>query len=164
MTATPFLSRNFPHRLFHMVAMKLKLKIVLLLTCFLITGCNNGNVPLSGTVTFSDDNSPLTVGAVSFEGSSVRAFGTLDGKGHYVVGTEKERDGIPPGTYKIALIGAGTTGERMEYQQLGQTVSGMAKFIPVVDTKYTSTETSGLSLTVDHSTKTFDFQVDRFKK
>jgi len=138
--------------------------MLLLLTCIFVAGCNNGNIPLSGTVTFSDDGSPLTKGTVSFEGASVRAFGTLDNKGHYVVGTAKERDGIPPGEYKIALIGAGTSGDAMQVMEHGQMVGGMTTFIPLVDTKFTSAESSGLSITVDRSTKTFDFKVDRPQK
>ena len=137
--------------------------MLLFACCCLISGCSNGNVPLSGTVTFSDDGSPLAVGTVSFEGSSIRAYGTLDNKGRYVVGTEKERDGIPPGAYKIALIGAGTTGDAMQVREFGKMIDGMATFVPLVDTKFTSAESSGLSITVDKTTKTFDFQVDRPK-
>ena len=136
---------------------------IIFFTCIAVSGCGNGNIPLSGTVTFSDDGSPLTVGTVSFEGNSVRAYGNLDKNGRYVVGTEKERDGIPPGNYKIALIGAGTTGEAMKIKEFGRTIDGLATFIPLVDTKFTSAESSGLSVTVDKSTKTFDFQVDRPK-
>jgi hypothetical protein len=129
--------------------------MVLLFACAAFTGCDNGNVPLSGTVTFSDDGSPLTTGAVSFEGNNVRAYGKLDSRGKYVVGTKKDNDGIPPGTYQIALIGAGETAA----------VAGeMDTFTPFIDVKFTSAETSGLSCTVDKATKTFDFQVERFKQ
>lgn len=146
-----------------MIMKKEYLTTLLLVACCLISGCANGNIPLSGTVTFSDDGSPLTVGTVSFEGGSVRAYGTLDNKGHYVVGTEKERNGIPPGVYKIALIGAGTTGDAMQVKEFGRTIDGMATFVPLVDSKFTSAESSGLSISVDKSTKTFDFKVDRPK-
>ena len=109
---------------------------MLVLACLLFSGCGSGNVPLTGTVTFSDDGSPLTVGTVSFEGSRVRASGALDAKGKYIVGTEKERDGIPPGTYKIALIGAGRTEGAMQVMDpRGQMTSGMALFVPAVDPK-----------------------------
>ncbi|MGL6193598.1 MAG: hypothetical protein ACRC2T_02110 [Thermoguttaceae bacterium] len=135
---------------------------VLVFICLAAVGCNNGNVPLKGKVTFSDDGAPLTSGAVVFEGENIRASGKLDNQGIYVVGTKSDKDGIPPGTYKVALVGAGASDGNMEIQDAsGNVGSGLQIFKAVVDTKFTNPQTSGLTITVDRSTKTFDFEVDR---
>ena len=65
-------------------------------------GCSD-KVPLRGKVTFSDDQSPLTVGEVTFQSDTVLARGNLTQDGTYVLGTEKLADGIPKGTYTVTI-------------------------------------------------------------
>ena len=65
-------------------------------------GCSN-KVPMRGKVTFSDDQSPLTVGTVEFQSDTVLARGDLKPDGTYVMGTEKLTDGIPKGTYRVTI-------------------------------------------------------------
>ncbi|MCL2622254.1 MAG: hypothetical protein FWD31_01205 [Planctomycetaceae bacterium] len=65
-------------------------------------GCSD-NVPMRGKVTFSDDQSPLTVGTVEFQSDTVLSRGDLKPDGTYVLGTEKLTDGIPKGTYRVSI-------------------------------------------------------------
>ena len=136
------------------MARKLLLPFVLAGVIFLF-GCS-GMEPLSGTVTFSDDGSPLTVGSVFFETPTYSSRGTLGRDGQYVIGSLKETDGLPKGTYQISIRGAEDVvstqrpnGEWTERRTL------------LIDPKYQNPETSGLTFTVDGKTKKFNIQVDR---
>ncbi len=116
-------------------------------------GCNNDKVGLSGKVTFSDDNTPLNVGTVYFATDSYEARGSIAEDGTYQVSSINEKDGIPPGDYKVYIQGA----EKISSQSTasyGQPELLIAK-------KYTSKGTSGLSIKIDKSTKTYDIKVDR---
>ena len=118
---------------------------------FLATGCGSGNVGLRGTVTFSDDGSPLTVGTVGFLKDGKIARGTIKKDGTYIVGFEKETDGLPPGQYNVVITGAEIPiGENLREQ--------------LIDKKYSNPDTSELTLEVNASTRVFDVQVDRFQK
>ena len=75
-----------------------------LILLLLFAGCS-GNVGLKGTVTFLDDDSPLTVGTVALLKDGKIARGDIKPDGTYVVGFESERDGLPPGTYQIYILG-----------------------------------------------------------
>jgi len=65
-------------------------------------GCSD-KVPMRGKVTFSDDQSPLTAGTVTFQSDTVLARGDLQPDGTYVLGTLKQADGIPKGTYHVTI-------------------------------------------------------------
>lgn len=84
--------------------MDAKVFAILLLSVPVITtmGCSN-HVPMRGKVTFSDDQSPLTVGQVLFQSDTVLARGNLKQDGTYVIGTEKLNDGLPKGTYLVTI-------------------------------------------------------------
>jgi len=120
-----------------------------------VLGCSD-KVPLGGTVTFSDDGSPVPTGAVFFETSTFQAQGDIRPDGTYRVGSETLTDGIPLGTYGVSIRGAeeitiveradGTTDERRK---------------DLIDSKYRIAETSGLTFTVDGKTRTFNIQVER---
>jgi len=125
-----------------------------MLLTFLV-GCGKGHVSLKGTVTFSDDGSPLPTGTVAFVKGGIISRGDLTKDGTYVVGTEKAADGLPPGTYQVFISSArNATLIDKEY--------GIYEYEQLIDKKYESADTSGLSVTVDASTKTFDIQVNRF--
>ena len=133
--------------------------------CFLLfavllcaAGCGNGQVGLSGKVTFSDDDSPLTVGMVCFSTNSFLARGALNGDGVYTLGSSSEKDGLPPGSYRVYIEGA--------VKEDGKNKDGnmsLPNMIPAIDPKYNVAKTSGLVAEVTASTKTFDFKVDRAK-
>ena len=84
--------------------MYVKIFTFLLLSVLVIatTGCSD-KVPMRGKVTFSDDQSPLTAGTVTFQSDTVLSRGDLKPDGTYVLGTEKLTDGIPKGTYQVTI-------------------------------------------------------------
>ncbi|MDR2706705.1 MAG: hypothetical protein LBC02_13070 [Planctomycetaceae bacterium] len=133
--------------------MKSCLFVGLSLTLLLLVGCGD-KVGLGGKVTFSDDGSPLGTGTVCFETETYLARGTLKADGSYVVGSLSEKDGLPAGTYRVYISGA--------EKEIGQDKEGMAIMEPLIDTKFSSGSTSGLSIDVTASTKTFDIKVDRY--
>ena len=116
----------------------------------LVVGCSD-QVQLSGTVTFADDGTPLTVGRVVFESNTLHARGDLDANGRFTLATHKPGDGLPPGMYRVYISGASLLEIR------GETVIE----IPLIAAKYGSAATSGLEVNVDRRTRTFDIQVDR---
>jgi len=143
---------------------------VILIALIGILGCSQ-NVKFGGRVTYSDDGSPLTTGVVCFESSSFLARGELDQEGRYDMGSVNLKDGIPKGEYRVYISGA----DAVETVELVH-ASGQANHIvnpgtsgtmggrtltPLIAPKFTAGKTSGISVTIDGSSKKFDFQVDR---
>lgn len=126
-----------------------------LLFALLFTGCGE-NYPLSGKVTYSDDGSPVPTGAIFFTDGKFMSQGAIKEDGTYVVGTLKKTDGIPPGAYKVYFGG-------VQRQEDVKNAEGIleTKYIPLIDGKYNSANTSGLTFTADGSEKTFDVKLDR---
>ena len=132
-----------------------------------VSGCGN-KVPLSGTVTFSDDGAPLVQGIVFFESATLTAQGVIQPNGTYTVGTDKLTDGIPRDTYRVYLVGT----EHIRSEPVGANevnpvtgeINQRTREIrtPIIDPKYANLETSGLTFTADGKTRTFDIQVDRY--
>ncbi len=119
----------------------------------LFSGCSNGYVGMKGRVTYSDNGEPLELGTVTFTSDMFQARGNIKEDGVYEMGSYGDSDGLPPGTYTVFVSGA-------------VIVSGpIDKLIktPLVDEKYTSPRTSPLSITVDKTTKNYDFTVERKK-
>lgn len=129
--------------------------IFLLLVALAFSGCSN-RVHLEGTVTYSDDGSPLTRGMVLFDDGQIVARGPIGSDGNYAVGVEQENDGIPPGTYRVSIVDAAE-----EIPSGSEYVAPSYK--KLIDEKYFLADTSELSVTVDTSTKRFDIAVDRAK-
>lgn len=117
---------------------------VFFLLAFAVCGCGE-NVPLKGKVVFSDDGSPLTCGTVIFVSDNFQSRGNIQPDGTFNVSSVRPGDGLPPGTYQVAVVGAVDT-----------------DVIPLIDPKQSSPETSGLTMTVDKSTKSYDITVDRY--
>ena len=118
-------------------------------------GCG-GNQQLSGKITFSDNNEPLSVGIICFQspdGSMSR--GEIQQDGTYVVDTQSHRDGLPLGTYGVFI----TSAVLVQYDKDGNEASTFQ-----IDAKYSDAKTSGLAFTADGKTRTFDFSVDRPSK
>jgi len=137
---------------------KIIFPFVLALGIAVLVGCGN-NIPLRGTVTYSDDGSPLTGGTVIFESGGSVSRGEIGRDGTYVVGTLRSNDGIPPGTYTVYLINTERTEEVPIFG--GEEGDFRDVTIQTVAPRYTSPTTSDLTVTVDRSTRTFDFQVER---
>ena len=133
----------------------------------LIAGCSN-NVSLNGKVTYSDDGSPVTRGTICFLKGGQIARGDIKEDGAFVVGFEKETNGLPPGKYAVFLTGT----DKVTTTVVGKTVnsSGQEKDVvnityePQIAKKYESADTSGLTVEVNASTKVYDIVVDRHVK
>ena len=119
---------------------------------FVVAGCSQ-NVPLGGKVVYSDDDSPLTVGEVCLETENFTARGALGSDGTYTIGSLKDTDGLPPGTYLVSIFGATRT-------EMG--ADGMPISIPLIDRKFFRGATSGLTVEAKAGNRRFDFKVDRY--
>ena len=135
----------------------MKNSILLFLSALLLAGCGTGNIPISGTVTFSDDGSPLPTGTVIFDDGKSQAQGKIQPDGKYVMGFDKEANGVPPGTYAVTVIGA----VEMLPNPEGRFPIPYAELI---DVKHTDKATSGLTIDVNASQRIYDIQVDRAKR
>ena len=126
-----------------------------LILVFLLTGCWNGNVPLGGTVTFSDDGSPLTLGMVVCQKDGKIYRGTIGQDGTYtIIDIEKDGSkGLPRGTYQVSVIAQKT---------VSVPDSDSDNYEELIDTKYGNPSTSGLTVVVP-DTKVYDIKVDRYK-
>ena len=107
---------------------------------------------MEGRVTFSDTGEPLEMGTVVFMKEGFQARGDIRTGGQYTMGSLSERDGLPRGTYQVFITGA--------VQLEGTSFEGLRE-VPLVERKFTSPDTSGLTVEVDGSTRRFDFEVDR---
>lgn len=128
----------------------------------LSVGCGKGYVPMGGKVTFSDDGTPLTKGTVCFEFGSEYARGPLDDQGNYILGYNKPGSGLPRGEYKVYVVDALVEDGTVETSGSTGTYA-RPTYKSLIDSKYSSGSTSGLTFTVDGKEKTFDFKVDRAK-
>jgi len=133
---------------------KLLLPFVLVGLVF-VFGCGSGKQSLSGTVTFLDDGSPVPMGTVQFDTTGSFSRGEIKSDGTYVVGTDTLTDGIPKGTYTVTV-------HATEYTEIrGADGSASSTSKQLINPKYNSAETSGLTFTADGKTKKFDIQVER---
>ena len=135
--------------------MKKNFTFFISLILLFFAGCGGNKVPLSGTVTYSDDGSPLSVGYVVFETDTFLSRGQLTSTGTYNTGSISAKDGIPPGTYRVYISGA--------IRAVGVDKSGTANYESLIDEKFGNGATSGLTVTVPTSNGKFDFTVDRYK-
>ncbi|MDR1483994.1 MAG: hypothetical protein LBT09_04135 [Planctomycetaceae bacterium] len=132
--------------------MKLRLLFFTAALIFCICmGCSK-NVRLSGQVTYSDDGSPLTTGTVCFETDTYTARGNLEPDGTYTLTSVTKNDGLPEGEYRVSVLNA--------IKGFGE---DDATNIPLIDPKYGSGSTSGITFQVTPSSNRFDFTVERYK-
>ncbi|MDR1924805.1 MAG: hypothetical protein LBQ66_10565 [Planctomycetaceae bacterium] len=135
--------------------MKKTFYIFLLLLIF-AAGCSSSKVGLSGKVTFTD-GTPLSIGEIYFETDTFLARATIKPDGTFTVGSLKESDGLPTGTYRVSIVGA--------FRKLdGMDETGMPLQELLIDEKYTSGTTSNLTCTVPAENGKFNITVERFKK
>ena len=128
---------------------------VLVSLLLVLAGCSNGKVSLNGKAVFSDDGSPVPVGAVCFETDSFQARGNIKPDGSFVVGSLKGNDGLPPGKYRVGILGA--------QKLIGEDKRGFGIYESLIDEKFTSGSTSGLIIDVTSSTKHYEVVVDRYQ-
>jgi len=117
----------------------------------LLIGCGS-NVPLKGKVTFSDDGSPLTMGQIVFSTPTFQAAGKIREDGSFTVGSQRATDGLPVGTYTVAIFGA------TESVDLG---NGRETGYSLIDPKYSSPQTTDLTFEVTRSTRVYNIKVPR---
>ena len=117
----------------------------------LIAGCGT-NVSMKGKVTFEDDGSPLTKGQVVFSTPTFQASGELKEDGSFVIGSQRSNDGLPPGTYKVAIFGAEDSIDTNSVSQPSYSL---------IDPKYSSPQTTDLTFEVTPSTRVYNIKVPR---
>jgi hypothetical protein len=136
--------------------------LFLLLLGIALTGCGSGNVLLKGTVTFSDDGSPLSCGIVMFDNGIVNARGAVNPDGTFTVGSLKANDGLPPGEYRVSIVSAQILlpcPENEDDDPENNVYPPPAE--QLIDKRYESFETSGLTVKVDPASKTYNISVER---
>ena len=109
------------------------------------SGC--GNPQVKGTVTF-EDGTPLTSGGVVFIKGMYTASATIKPDGTYILSQIRQRDGVPPGLYKVTV----------QAQYSGNLDDPGAPWFDLIDPKFANPETSGLTCDVKSST-TYDITV-----
>ena len=128
------------------------------------SGCSK-NFSLTGKVTY-EDGTPITAGMLNFESDSSLSRAKIQPDGTYVVGTLKEADGIPKGSYKIYITGAEVAIETdssripQRFDAMGNPVPTMAAYRKLVHPKYMTTSQSPLSCEVPAKNNRFDFIVE----
>ena len=127
--------------------------LLCLLICLVVIGCGK-NKRLTGKVTF-DDGKPAPNGTVIFRTDTFMARGEIKADGSYIMSSEGNNDGLPPGDYKVYVQGIvemppGTPGQMI---------------LPVLlcDPKYSDSETSGLTCKVPAPGGKFDIVLERRK-
>ncbi|MDR1484671.1 MAG: hypothetical protein LBT09_07585 [Planctomycetaceae bacterium] len=116
-------------------------------------GCS-GKAKVTGKVTFSD-GTPLTSGEVRFESSGYLAAGKIQSDGSYRMGSIRDTDGVPKGSYRVSVYA-------LDYSHIPQEID-IADAPPAksfVAEKFLSGETSGLICEVKGTTK-FDITVEK---
>jgi len=145
--------------------MKSRLSIVLV-GIFLgmsVLGCNR-NCPLKGKVTYQD-GTPITAGMVNFASDTSLSRGKIRPDGSYTVGTLKDADGIPKGTYKVYITGAEVPKETDQNRNqgvdaMGNPIPTMVGFRQLVDRKYMTTSSTPITCEVPREKNRFDFTVE----
>ncbi|WP_153556622.1 peptidase associated/transthyretin-like domain-containing protein [Roseimaritima sediminicola] len=124
--------------------------VLLALSCFAVLGCGPGGSEVSGTVLVGDQPAPR--GTVNLDGEEGSYRGGIGEDGTFTI------ENVPEGSYQVAVAGvldkapASGMGEDM-YNQSGPPPKSL------IDPKYSSPTTSGLTLTVPSDT--YDLTLDQ---
>jgi len=132
-------------------------------------GCGKSHYPLKGKITYAD-GTPVTAGMVNFDSGTSLSRGKIQSDGSYAVGTLKDRDGIPKGSYKIYITGAETAMETdpaknppmnpSMVDSMGNPMQTMAAYRKLVHPKYMTASQSPLSCEVPAEKNRFDIIVE----
>ena len=135
----------FPYPSFMMPKLLYTLFVVLLLS-----GCS-GNLKLGGKVSFPDGE-PLSGGTIIFSNSERLARAFIKPDGTYDVGSLSEKDGLPPGKYKVYITGAVKVAEKRKITLIGEggaTTEGEEDILEsLIAEKYTHRDTTPLEIDV----------------
>jgi hypothetical protein len=137
---------------------------ILVFVCVCLIGCGK-NVPLQGKVLY-DDGTPITVGMVNFTTDKNLSRGKIQPDGSYAMGTKKEKDGLPPGIYKIYITGAEIPIEPKEKPEVQldeneQPVAQMPRYQQLVGKEYMTASTTPLTCEVPVNGNSFDIIVKK---
>jgi hypothetical protein len=116
------------------------------LSLLISSGCGgSGFNKIKGKVSFAD-GSPLTVGKIVAESPEhrVTATGYIKPDGTFEMGTATSNDGVPPGTWQIAIVGA--VEQPIVYPDRPNLNAGKVKQL-IKDT-YANKNTSGITFKV----------------
>lgn len=127
---------------------------LLFLSLIIFTGCSGGKVGVSGKVTF-EDGTPLSKGEVTFQTGDYSASGKVNPDGTYTISSTGNNDGLKPGLYKVTVIAVEYDSNLDLTDDPNRKVAGPKV---LVDPKFNSVETSGLSCDVKGKT-TYDIKV-----
>jgi hypothetical protein len=122
---------------------------------------------VKGKVTFPD-GTPLTRGDVQFMTPTIVASGTIQPDGTYIIGSKKNNDGLPKGTYTVTVRAHEEIGSDVKIPDTVSDARVDAGKRPVqvpslIDLKYSSPESSGLSCNVQGAT-VFNITVEPFTR
>ena len=123
--------------------------VIIVLAC--VIGCSDKS-QVSGKVVFGD-GSPLTAGTVVFDNGQEQAKGAISEDGTYRLSSVANNDGIKPGEYGVYITGAFGFNKAVT-----MTPGTVPRPDDLIDVKFTSRQTSGLSCTVKGKT-VFDIEV-----
>ena len=124
--------------------------ILALVVC---VGCGGSSGTVSGKVTVKGGD-PLTQGMVTFDSGAESYSAEIDGSGNLkFIG-----DGLPPGSYKVAVIGTEAYPEGYDPETADYTEE--VEMVPVIDSKYEDSSTSGLTIEVKAGGNTIDLELD----
>ena len=128
-----------------------------------VVGCGQ-NHSLKGKVTYKD-GTPITTGLVNFESGISLSRGRIQPDGSYTVGTLKDTDGIPKGTYKVYITGAEVPNEtqgntRVTLDSMGNPIQQMVGYRQLVDRKYMTAGTSPITCEIPAEKNHFEIIVE----
>jgi len=129
--------------------------IILLAT----SGCS-GKSTVKGTVKFSDGE-PLTSGSVFFQdaGGMHQFFGVIKEDGSFTLGEFKDGDGIPPGQYTAWVAGV-----NIDDYGLDENERTWRRVEIIMDRKFESPRTSGLSFDISGRNNIIEITVERHQE
>jgi len=129
------------------------ISLALLNVFFGITAGCNGNVHISGKVTYSD-GTPLSIGQIIFTDYFYMARSDINKDGEYSLHSIRRNDGIKRGTYKVYITGAmrfQPSDDVTENKGLAPSRLDSTEFL--IDNQYMIPDTSGWEFELKKSQK-----------
>lgn len=126
--------------------------ILLVVIAIACCGCGGRMQPVQGVITYSDGApaKDLAGGTIEFDSleESLSARGAIEADGSFQLTTLHENDGVPVGKYRVLIAMPGPTGDE--------------KVRVILDPKYSSFETSGLTVEIEPGVNEPQLQIDRY--
>lgn len=126
--------------------------ILLVVIAIACCGCSGRMQPVQGVITYSDGApaKELAGGTIEFDSleESLSARGAIEADGSFQLTTLQENDGVPVGKYRVLIAMPGPTGDE--------------KVRILLDPKYSSYDTSGLSVDIVSGANKPQLVVERY--